>query len=108
WEVEEALLTHPEVAEAAVFGVPSPLGDEDVAAVVVLHDGCDATPSEVLAHLEGRIAYFAVPRYLDLCGELPHTENGKIHKEPLRAKGITATMWDRGETSRAAPHGGVR
>jgi len=98
WEVEEALLTHPQVAEAAVYGVPSPLGDEDVAAAVVPRGGARLDPAALIAHLEGRIAYFAVPRYVEVMAELPHTENGKVSKGPLRERGITATMWDRGET----------
>lgn len=98
WEVEEALLTHPEVAEAAVFGVPSVLGDEDVAAAIVLVAGSTTTPAQIVAHLEGRIAYFAVPRYVQLCAVLPHTENGKVLKAPLRERGVTPAMWDRGET----------
>lgn len=102
WEVEEALLTHPEVVEAAVFGVPSALGDEDVAAAVVLVADGTATPAQLVGHLEGRIAYFAVPRYVELCASLPHTENGKVSKAPLRARGVTPAMWDRGETRSSA------
>jgi crotonobetaine/carnitine-CoA ligase len=105
WEVEEALLTHPDIAEAAVFGVPSPLGDEDVAAAVVLKPGCRVTGPSVIAHVAGRIAHFAVPRYIDVRTDLPHTENGKVSKGPLRAQGITATMWDRGETGAPQPGG---
>lgn len=99
WEVEEAMLTHPDVAEVAVFGVPSPLGDEDVAAAVVARVGAALTPQQLVAHLDGRIAHFAVPRFVELLDELPHTENGKVSKGPLRERGVTSAMWDRGETA---------
>ena len=46
-------------------------------------------------HCEGRLAYFAIPRYVDLIGELPTTENGKVQKYKLRERGITETTWDR-------------
>ena len=102
WEVEEALLMHPDISEAAVFGVPSPLGDEDVAAAVVARSGATLDLDDVIAHLEGRIPYFSVPRYIDVLDDLPHTENGKVSKGPLRTSGVTVTMWDRGETRRTA------
>ena len=97
WEVEEAILTHPDVAEAAVFGVPSALGDEEVAAVVVPTSGAALEPADLVAHLQRRLAYFAVPRYLEFAESLPVTENGKVSKSPLREGGVTPAMWDRGE-----------
>ncbi len=98
WEVEEAILTHPDIAEVAVYGVPSPLGDEDVAAAVVLRDGARLAAPELVDHLDGRIAYFAVQRYVEVVPALPHTENGKVSKGSLRERGVTDAMWDRGET----------
>jgi crotonobetaine/carnitine-CoA ligase len=95
WEVEEALLRHDAIAEAAVFGVPSPELDEEIMAVLVLRDGYRIDFRELVAFLEPRLAYFAIPRYFDLADELPHTENGKLQKGPLRVRGVTDATWDR-------------
>lgn len=48
-----------------------------------------------MRHLEPRLAYFAIPRYLDFVSDLPLTENGKIRKSVLRSQGITDRTWDR-------------
>ena len=95
WEVEQALLTHPDVEAAAVVGVPSDLGEEEVLAFVVPRNAAELEPLQLLRHLEGRIAYFAVPRYVELVGELPLTENGKVRKAALRERGVRAGTWDR-------------
>jgi crotonobetaine/carnitine-CoA ligase len=95
WEVEEALLRHAAIGEAAVFGVPAPDLDEEIMAVLVLRDGRRIDFRELVAFLEPRLAYFAIPRYFDLADELPHTENGKLQKGALRARGVTDTTWDR-------------
>ena len=94
-EVEEALLTHPDIAFAAAIGVPSEIGEEDVMAFVVLQPGARPKPEELMAHLEPRIAYFAIPRYLEFVDELPLTENGKVRKAALRERGIGERTWDR-------------
>jgi carnitine-CoA ligase len=95
WEVEEAILTHDAVAEVAVFGVPSQEVDEEVMAVIVANDGQGGNSAELIAHLESRLAAFAIPRYIDWVSEMPYTENGKIRKPELRARGLTTTTWDR-------------
>ena len=95
-EVEEALVSHPSVGLAAAFGIASPLGEEDVAAAVVFkHGAARVAPAELIAHCNLRLAYFAVPRYLDFVDVLPTTENGKVRKAALKARGITYSMWDR-------------
>ena len=48
-----------------------------------------------MRHCEPRLAYFAIPRFLDMVDELPLTENGKIRKAALRERGVTPTTWDR-------------
>jgi crotonobetaine/carnitine-CoA ligase len=95
WEVEQVLQTHPQVAAAAVIPVPSELGDDEVMACVVLHDGAEVEPSALIAHCEPRLPYFAIPRYVDFLPELPLTENGKVRKFVLRDRGVTAATWDR-------------
>lgn len=94
-EVEEVLLSHPDVAAAAVVPVPSSLGDDEVMAFVVLHEGADPDPVALVRHCEGRLAYFAIPRYVEFVQELPLTESGKIRKVLLRERGVGPTTWDR-------------
>jgi len=81
-EVEERLEEHPSVSEAAVFGVPTPHGDERVKALVVLRAPC--TPPELAAYLAGRIADFKIPSAIEFCSELPRTPTGKIRRGQLR------------------------
>jgi len=94
-EVEQVLLAHPDVAAAAVVPVPSELGDDEVMAVLVLRASAEPDPEAIVRWCEPRLAYFAIPRYLDLVDELPLTENGKVRKFVLRERGVTPTTWDR-------------
>lgn len=85
-EVEDALLSHPDVAECAVFGVPDPKWGEVGRAVAVLRPGATVTAAELLAHLDGRLARYKIPRTLVLRGTaLPRNAAGKLLKEALRA-----------------------
>ncbi|HEX4761018.1 MAG TPA: AMP-binding protein [Thermoleophilaceae bacterium] len=95
FEVESVLLGHPAVGDAAVFPVPSDLGEEDdVMAAIIVRDGEQLDPLELVRWCEGRIAYFAIPRYIDLVHTLPMTENGKVRKVVLRERGVGPDTWD--------------
>jgi len=95
YEVEQVLLRHPAVADAAVFAVPSDLAEDEVMAVLVPAPGARLDLAELLDHCAGELPYFAVPRYLETAAELPLTATGKVRKEQLRATGVTARTWDR-------------
>ncbi|MGZ5865319.1 MAG: class I adenylate-forming enzyme family protein [Xanthobacteraceae bacterium] len=85
-EVENALLEHPAVAEAAVFGVPSERWGEEVRAVVVLNAGVRATPEALIAHCRNLIGGYKVPKAIDVAAEpLPKSGPGKIAKTLVRA-----------------------
>jgi crotonobetaine/carnitine-CoA ligase len=92
-EVEQALLGHPAVSECAVVGVPSSLGEEDIKAYVVL--GATAEPSELVRFCEDRIAYFKVPRYVEIAEALPRSvTKNEIERYKLRELGV-GDAWDR-------------
>ncbi len=95
FEVEQVLLSHPAVANAAVFPVRSALAEDEVMAAIVLRPGIGPTELELIQFCEPRLPYFAVPRYLEFAEELPTTENGKVQKYKLRERGVTAATWDR-------------
>jgi crotonobetaine/carnitine-CoA ligase len=95
FEVEKVINTHPKVLESAVFAVPSDLGEDEVKANVVLKPGEKLSPEDLIAHCNDRMAYFAVPRYLEFVTELPKTPTNRIEKYRLRQQGITGATWDR-------------
>jgi carnitine-CoA ligase len=95
FEVEQALLRHPAVAEVAAVGVPSELGEDDVMVYVV---AAAAEPIDMVAFMDfctEHLPYFAVPRYVDVTPELPKNAVGRILKHELRARGIPSSAWDR-------------
>lgn len=82
-EVDDALMGHPAVAEAAAYGVPHPRLGEDVAAAVVLRPGRTATPFELREYLQERLASFKVPRRISIRDQLPKGHIGKIVRRKL-------------------------
>ncbi|MFF3314920.1 long-chain fatty acid--CoA ligase [Streptomyces sp. NPDC003035] len=84
-EVEDALLTHPAVAECAVVGVPDPVWGEVGRAVVVLRPDARAGEDDILGHLRGRLAKYKIPKSLVVTEALPRTASGKIVKSAVRA-----------------------
>ena len=83
-EVEQALHTHPDIAECAVIGVPDETWGEVGRAFVVPREGAQLDPDAVLAHLDGRLARYKLPRSVVLMPELPHNASGKLIKSRLR------------------------
>ncbi|WP_254699907.1 ATP-dependent acyl-CoA ligase [Trinickia violacea] len=95
YEVEQTLLSHPDIETAAVYAVRSELAEDEVMAAVVLKAGSTLTPAALVAYCEPRLAYFAIPRFIEFMRDLPKTENGKIQKYKLRERGIVSGTWDR-------------
>ena len=83
-EVEDALFSHPAVAEVAVIGVPSEKWGETIKALVVLAEGAVATEQELIAHCKGRLAGYKAPTSVELRTEIPRTATGKVQKFKLR------------------------
>ncbi len=94
-EVETEVNSHPAVLESAVFPVPSEHTEDEVMATIVLKEGHELDPVELVRFLEPRMAYFMVPRYVDVVAALPKTPTGKIQKYELRDTGVTPSTWDR-------------
>ena len=84
-EIEAAMEHHPDVIEAAVFGVPSEEWGEDVHAVVVVREGATMTVEQVQDHAREHLAHYKVPKSVTFSPELPKTGSGKILKRELRA-----------------------
>ena len=86
-EVENALLEHAAVAEAAVFGIPSERWGEEVRAVIYANPGVKITPEELIAHCRKLIGGYKVPKALSVSSDpLPKSGPGKIAKSVVRAK----------------------
>ena len=86
-EIENVLLTHPKVADVAVFGVPNEDWGEEVKAVVEPIDGVGGgaeLETEILTWCEGRLARYKAPKSIDFVSELPRDPNGKLYKRKLR------------------------
>ncbi len=82
-EVEETLLTHPDVVEAGAFGIPHEKLGENVAAVVVLKPGSDVTPQQVRQLAASRLAAYKVPSLIQIVSEIPKGASGKIKRGAL-------------------------
>jgi carnitine-CoA ligase len=95
YEVEQVLLSHPLIEVAAVFPVKSEMAEDEVMTAIVLREGAKLDEVNLMQFCETRMAYFAVPRFVEYLSQLPATENGKIQKFKLRERGITPNTWDR-------------
>jgi len=95
FEVEEALLLHPNVMECAAFGVPSELSEEDVKVSVVKRPGTGLTEDEVYEFAVKTMPKFHVPRFIEFVSSLPRTPTGKLEVFKLQ------DAWARGERKAA-------
>jgi acyl-CoA synthetase (AMP-forming)/AMP-acid ligase II len=85
-EIENHLLRHPEVRQAAVIGIPDERLGEVGMAFVVTRSGDPAVGAEILAWCRDEIANYKVPRAIEVVGELPVNAAGKVEKNALRAR----------------------
>lgn len=98
FEVEEVINSHPAVLESAAIAIKdTEMTEDEVKICVVLKEGAQLEPVELLEFCKERMAYFMVPRYVEFMSEFPKTPNQKIQKFELRQQGITPETWDRVE-----------
>jgi long-chain acyl-CoA synthetase len=91
-EVENVLMSHPDVADVGVIGVPSERWGETVKAIVVKAPAAEATPAELIEFARTNLAHYKCPTSVDFVDELPRNPSGKILKRVLREP-----YWDRAE-----------
>ena len=88
-EIEDLLIAHPAVRDAAVFGVPNDEFGEEVKAVVEPSGTADPGPeleAALIAHCRQHLAHYKAPRSVDFVAELPRDPNGKMYKRQLRER----------------------
>jgi crotonobetaine/carnitine-CoA ligase len=95
FEVERALLAHPDIAEVAVHAVGQQDAEDEVKATIVLREGARLTAPELCHWAIAQLPHFAVPRYIEFRTELVKNPVGKVLKYRLRDEGVTPTTWDR-------------
>ncbi len=85
-EVEKALLEHPEVAEACVFGIPDKEWGEAIKAVCVRRQGSTLEPRALIDFVASRIARYKKPKVVTFVSELPRTQDGSVDREKLKGE----------------------
>ncbi|MFC3226868.1 acyl-CoA synthetase [Marinibaculum pumilum] len=84
-EIEAEIMTHPAIADCAVFGIPDDEFGEAIAAAICVQAGHDLSAKDLSAYLAERMARYKLPRVIDLHDSLPREDSGKIFKQRLRA-----------------------
>ncbi len=79
-EVDEVLITHPDIQQALTFAIPDPRLGEDVAAAVVLRDGATTSPMAIREYVAGQVAGHKVPREVVIVDDIPTTATGKLKR----------------------------
>lgn len=99
FEVEQAVCSHPGVAEAAAFPMTSPLSEDEVAVAIIAMPGTTVSEAEVIEHCQLNVSYFMVPRYIRFVRDLPRSGTHKVEKYKLKqeAEADRSLYWDREE-----------
>ena len=92
-DIERYLVSHPKIREAAVVGMPAPVGGESPWAFVVLEEGEEMNPQEVLDYCRGALQVYMIPSQVRFVKDFPRTESGKPQKYKIR-QGILSNLED--------------
>ncbi len=95
FEVEAYVARHPAVQEVAALAVPSVHGEDDVKVAVVLKEGADFDPAELIEFLAPTMPKFMIPRYVEVVDALPKTPTMRVRKVELRDPSRIPNTWDR-------------
>jgi carnitine-CoA ligase len=95
--VEAVVIRHPDVADAAAFGRQSAEleSESELAVCVVPRPGAQLSPASLARFINDNAPYYFVPRYVEIASELPRNAQYKTDKVALRARPLTAEVWDR-------------
>jgi len=97
FEVEKIINAHPLVQESAAVGVPAGEGavaEEEIKICVVLKEGAQLAPLDLIKWAEQRMPYFMIPRFVEFYKELPKTPTERVQKHILKSAGVTPDTWD--------------
>jgi len=97
YEVEQIILSHEAVEDAAAFAVPSEMSEDEVMVSIVLRPGAALSEAELIAYCQDNMSYFMVPRYVEFRADLPRTMSEKVEKYKLKAEAVSrlGEIWDR-------------
>jgi crotonobetaine/carnitine-CoA ligase len=95
WEVENVVEKHDSVAVCAAFGVPSELGEDEVMIWVTPKEGVELDLKDLMHFCAENMAYFMVPRYVDVVDDIPRTGTLRVKKSEMKKQGVTERTWDR-------------
>ncbi|MCP4752558.1 MAG: ATP-dependent acyl-CoA ligase [Proteobacteria bacterium] len=95
WEVETIVEKHPDVAECAAFGVKTDLAEDEVMIQLTLKNDVELDLKQVISFCVENMAYFMVPRYIDVVDEISRTGTLRIKKADMKKRGVSERTWDR-------------
>ena len=96
-EVEDVIKRHERVLDCAIIAVPAELGEDEMKAYITPRPGVSVEPAEIVHWCADHLAYFKVPRYIEIRDELPRTPSLRVRKDVLRQErdDLTAGCFDR-------------
>jgi len=95
FEVESIIEKYPDVEACAAFGVPSELAKDDVMVWVKPKPGADLDLKKLIYHCVENMAFFMVPRFIDIVDDIPRTGTLRAQKTEMKKQGVTEKTWDR-------------
>lgn len=95
WEVESIIEKMDDVKECAAFGVPSELAEDEVMIWVKPGEGVDLELTKLIGFCIDHMAYYMVPRYIDIVDDIPRTSTLRVKKVDMKKQGVTDRTWDR-------------